>query len=70
MTEVEMMHDPRRLEAVKELNLVIAHIRHDAAADGNATYYLSVLPPLLKKLEAALEHANQVEAMLLAEERG
>jgi len=70
MTEAEMMTDPRRLQAIKELNDVIAHIRADAAAQGNATYCLTVLPPLLKKLEEKLEAANVIEAMLLAEEGG
>ena len=33
-------------------------------------YYLTILPPILKKLEAAVENLNIVEAKIIAELQG
>ena len=36
-------------------------------SDGNAMYYLTVLPPLLKELERAYEDLSVVEAAIISE---
>lgn len=36
-------------------------------ADGNAQYYLTVLPPILKQLEASYENLSTVEATVMSE---
>lgn len=64
------MNDPRRREAEKELHDIVRHIRTDIKADGNAMYYLTVLPPLIKKLETANENLNIIEAKILCEMEG
>ena len=61
------MNDPRRLKAEKELHDIVRHISADIKADGNAMYYLTVLPPLIKKLETANENLNLSEAQILFE---
>lgn len=61
------MNDPRRLKAEKELHDIVRHISADIKTDGNAMYYLTVLPPLIKKLETANENLNLIEAQILCE---
>lgn len=61
------MNDPRRRKAEKELRDIVRHISADIKADGNAMYYLTVLPPLIKKLETANENLNLIEAQILFE---
>lgn len=64
------MSHPERVAAQKELDEAVRHIQTDIKADGNALYYLTILPPLLKKLEAAVESLNIVEAKIIAELQG
>ena len=61
------MGDSRRLSAKKELDEVVKHIQSCIKFDGTAMYYLTVLPPLLKKLETAYENLSVVEATIIAE---
>ena len=67
---IAFMNHPKRLEAQKELDKIVHHISADIKADGNAMYYLTILPPILKKLEAAVENLNIVEAKIIAELQG
>lgn len=64
---IAFMNDPRRIAAEKELFQIVHHIQNDVKADGNAEYYLSALPPLLKRLEVAYETLSVVEATAMAE---
>lgn len=59
--------DPRRVAAQRELDSILCHIGTDVRFPGSAEYFLTVLPPLLKKLEAALVNLNTVEAQVLLE---
>ena len=61
------VNDPRRVAAQQELDAVIRHIGADVKFPGSAEYFLTVLPPLLAKLEAALANLNMVEAQILYE---
>jgi len=61
------MNDPRRVEAEKNLHAIVQHIQADIKHDGNAQYYLTVLPPLLKSLEKAYENLSVIEATVEAE---
>lgn len=63
-------NDPRRVAAQNELEAAVKHIRSDIMVDGNAMYYLTVLPPLLKKLETAYESLTTIEAKILCELEG
>ncbi len=62
-----LMNDPRRVAAQKELDSITQHISNDIKSDGNAMYYLSVLPPLIRQLETAYENLTVVEATITAE---
>lgn len=64
---IAFANDPRRVAAEKELNSVLNHIREDVKSNGSAMYYLTVLPPLLKNLEAAYENLNVIEAKIICE---
>lgn len=61
------MNSFRRIKAQKKLNNIISKIHVDVKSDGNAMYYLTVLPPLLKELERAYEDLSVVEATIIAE---
>lgn len=61
------VNDPRRIAAEKEMHELVQHIQTDIKFEGNAYYYLTVLPPLLKKLSDAYEKLNTVEATVYAE---
>lgn len=61
------MNDYRRIEAQKRLNNIVSRIQVDVTSNGNAMYYLTVLPPLLKELERAYEDLSVVEATIIAE---
>lgn len=61
------VNDPRRVAAEKELHDIVHRIQTNIKFDGNAHYYLTVLPPLLKKLEEAYENLNVIEAAVEAE---
>ncbi len=64
---IAFMNDPRRIAAQRELNEIVRHISTDLKSDGSAMYYLTVLPPILKKLEAANENLSIVEAAVASE---
>lgn len=59
---IAFMNDPRRIAAQQELDSIRRKISENVKFDGTAMYYLSVLPPLLVKLEKAYENLNIVEA--------
>ena len=61
---VKFMNDPRRVAAQKELDSVRHNISVNVKFNGSAQYYLTVLPPLLKRLEDAVENLNVVEALV------
>ncbi len=68
---IAFMNDPRRIVAQKRLDKIVHHIQADLRFDGgNAGYYLTVLPPLIKELEAANENLSVVEATVAAEITG
>lgn len=64
---IAFTNDPRCVAAEKELRDIVRHIQSDLKFDGNAQYYLSVLPPLLQKLSDAYEKLNIIEATVEAE---
>lgn len=64
------MNDPRRIEAEKRLHEAVRQIQISLKFDGNAGYYLSVLPPKMKELESANENLILVEATIEAELTG
>lgn len=64
------MNSPRRIEAQKRLDKIVRHIQADVKSDGNAMYYLTVLPQLLKELSDAYENFSMVEATVEAEITG
>lgn len=64
---ITFMNDPRRIAAQREVDEIIRHISTDLKFDGNAMYYLTVLPPILKKLETAMENLSIVEASVTSE---
>ena len=64
------MNDPRRIAAQKQLDEAVQRIRDNVKFDGNAMYYLTVLPPMLNKLSAAYENLSTVEAIVMAEIAG
>ncbi len=64
------MNHPERVAAQKELDEAVLRISTDIKVGGSAMYYLTILPPILKKLEAAVENLNIVEAKIIAELQG
>ena len=64
---ITFMNDPSRIAAQREVDEIVRHISTDLKFSGNAMYYLTVLPPLLKKLEAAMENLSIVEASVTYE---
>ena len=64
------MNHPERVAAQKELDEAVLRISTDIKVGGSAMYYLTILPPLLKKLEAAMESLNIVEAKIIADLQG
>lgn len=64
---ITFVNDPRRISAQMEINEIVRHISTDLKSDGSALYYLTVLPPILKKLEAAMENLSIVEATVTSE---
>lgn len=60
----KFMNDPRRVEAQKELDSIRHSISVNVKFNGTAQYYLTILPPLLKRLEQAMENLNIVEATI------
>lgn len=63
-------NDPRRVEAEKRLHEAVRQIQISLKLDGNAGYYLTVLPPKMKELEAANENLILVEAAIETELTG
>lgn len=64
------MNHPERVAAQKELDEAVLRISTDIKVGGSAMYYLTIPPPLLKKLEAAMESLNIVEAKIIADLQG
>lgn len=64
------MNDPRRVAAQKQLDKAVQHIQSGVKFDGNAMYYLTVLPPLINDLSAAYEKLSVVEATIMVEIAG
>lgn len=62
-----LMNHPERIAAQKELDEIVRRITADIKADGNAMYYLTTLPQLLKRLDTAVERLNIIEAKIIAE---
>lgn len=67
---IAFMNDKRRVEAQNRLDKIVAHIQNDISAQGNALYYMTVLPQLLKSLSDEYENLSTVEAMVEAEVTG
>lgn len=65
-----LMNDPRRVAAQSALDEIVRHIHEDIKSNGNAMYYMTVLPPLLKRLKDAYEELAIVEATVEAEIAG
>lgn len=61
------VNDKRRVDAQNKLDMIVRHIQNDISAQGNAQYYMTVLPQLLKSLSDAYENLATVEAMVEAE---
>ena len=64
------MNDPRRIAAQKQLDEAVQKAGQKLMDDGNAMYYLTVLPPMLNKLSAAYENLSTVEATVMSEIMG
>lgn len=64
------MNDPRRVAAQSALDEIVRHIQEDIKSNGNAMYYMTILPTLLKKLNEAYEELAIVEAAVEAEIAG
>ena len=65
---IALMRNPRRIAAEKEMRKIVNHIQTSVKADSpNAEYYLTTLPPLLKKLSAAVEKLAVTEAAIETE---
>lgn len=56
-----LMADARRVAAQKRLDTVIKRVKADVAVDGDALYYLTILPHYAKQLQAAYDRLNRVE---------
>lgn len=65
---IAFANDPRRVAAEKKMRDLVHHIQSSVKSDcANAGYYLNVLPPLLKDLEAARDNLIVIEATVEAE---
>lgn len=64
---IAFMKDPRRVSAENELHDILLSLQSDININGSAQYYLTVLPPLLKKLETAYVKLITVEATVKTE---
>lgn len=67
---ISFMNDPRRVAAKNGLNRAVERIHDCLNFQGNAEYYLMVLPGALKALEEANENLILVEAAIEAELTG
>lgn len=67
---IAFVNDPRRVEAEKRLHEAVRQIQISLKFDGNAGYYLTVLPTKMKELEDANENLILVEAAIEAELTG
>lgn len=61
------VNDQRRVKAQNKLDMIVKHIQNDISEHGNAQYYMTVLPQLLKSLSDAYDNLTIVEAMVEAE---
>lgn len=59
-----LVDHPERVEAKKEVDDIMHHIEADTKSGGSAQYLLTVLPPLLKKLETAYVRLITIEAQI------
>ncbi len=67
---IAFANDPRRVAAQNRLNRAVKRIHDCLDFQGNAEYYLMVLPGSLKELEDANENLILVEAAIEAELTG
>lgn len=67
---VKFMNDPRRIEALKRLDIALARMEASMVSNGSAEYYLVVVRQHLRELEAAYENLTIVEATVQAEIEG
>ncbi|MCD8160941.1 MAG: hypothetical protein LUE61_07155 [Clostridiales bacterium] len=61
------MTDTRVTKARAELTEALCSIQSSIKSDGNAEYYLTVLPPRLRELEEAVNNLAVTEATVQAE---
>nr|WP_304956177.1 hypothetical protein [uncultured Acetatifactor sp.] len=61
---LEFVNNPDRIEAEKKMHDVVDRIRDEQRFQGNAHYYLTIMPGLLKKLEKARDELTILEAKL------
>lgn len=61
------INDPRRVAAETKMHDIVKRIQSDIKTDGNASYYLTVLPPLLNSLQEAWDNLITIEATVEAE---
>lgn len=61
---LEFVNNPERIAAEKKLRDAVDRIRDVQRFQGNAEYYLTIMPGLLKKLEKAKEELTVLEAKL------
>lgn len=57
----ELMADARRVAAKKKLDTVVKRVKADVAVDGDALYYLTILPHYAKQLQTAYDRLNRIE---------
>ena len=67
---IAFMNDSRRVEAQNRLNKAVSSIQASLKFNGNAMYYLTVLPQKLKELSEAYENLSIVEASVESEITG
>lgn len=62
----KFISDPERMTAERRVRDLVNRIQASVKFDGNAEYYLTVLPPILKQLEEAYENLTVIEATVQA----
>lgn len=67
---LEFINNPSRVAAEKRLHEAVRQIVISLKNDGNAGYYLTVLPPKIRELEVANDNLIMIEAALEAELAG
>ena len=61
------MSDKRRIAAQERLDTAVKRIQASIRSNGNAGYYLTVLPQYLRELESANESLTIIEATVIDE---